>query len=251
MEYNSTVTFFNLGNSKKDLYSHLDDLRKLVIINILGYFICFVICFIYSKSIYNIFSIKLLDFLIDNNIPSIFITTSIMEFFFTNIKLAFFTSLIVYTPLFLIIIFLFMLSSLQPKEKKIGLLLIFLSPLLFFLGLLFAYFVLLPMVWKFFLLFYNNNEVQLLPKVSEYISFILSIILSTAIAFELPISLTILAYFNILKAHHIIKFGKYAIVSAFIIAAILTPPDPFSQIIVATLLIILYYSSYWLVKYVQ
>ena len=99
------MTFFNLGNSKKDLYSHLDDLRKLVIINILGYFICFVICFIYSKSIYNIFSIKLLDFLIDNNIPSTFITTSIMEFFFTNIKLAFFTSLIVYTPLFLIIIF--------------------------------------------------------------------------------------------------------------------------------------------------
>ena len=245
------MAFFNLGNSKQDLYSHLDDLRKLIIINIFGYLICFSICFIYSRDIYNIFSTQLLDFLLANDISTSLITTSVMEFFFTNIKLAFFTSLVIYSPLGLIIIFIFMLSSLKRKEKKIGILLILLSPILFLCGLLFAYFVLLPIIWKFFILFYNNTDVKFLPKVSEYISFILSILFSTAIAFELPISLTILAYFNLLKSSHIIKFGKYAIVGAFVIAAVLTPPDPFSQIVVAMLLILLYYSSYWLIRFIE
>ena len=150
-----------------------------------------------------------------------------------------------------IYIYIYLLTVLSKKEKKISFVLLFLIPILFFLGAGFTYFVAFGVVWDFFIQISHKSNIVLLPKVSEYISLSLSMMLAFGLACELPVFLIILSLFNLIDEKSILKFGKYAVVLAFVLGAILTPPDPISQIIVAIILIVLYYLSYFVVKIIS
>ncbi len=233
---------------EKNFKEHVNDLRRFAIVSIASYLVLFVLCFYFSKEIYHIFARSLQVALIKYSLNNDFIVTSVVEVFSVYLRLSFYVSLIFFLPIFLIYLYIYLLPVFSQKEKKISFLLLFLIPTLFFLGIGFTYFIAFSIVWDFFIQLSMKSNIIILPKVSEYISLTLSMMLAFGLACELPVLLIILALFNIIDEKMILKFGRYAIVLAFIIGAILTPPDPISQIVVASILIVLYYSSYFIVK---
>jgi sec-independent protein translocase protein TatC len=236
---------------EKTFKEHVADLRKFAIISIVSYFVIFGACFYFASNIYQILAKSLQVNLAKYSLKGDFIVTSVTEVFSTYLGLSFYVSLILFLPVFLIYIYIYLLPVLSKKEKKISFVLLFLIPILFFLGAGFTYFVAFGVVWDFFIQISHKSNIVLLPKVSEYISLSLSMMLAFGLACELPVFLIILSLFNLIDEKSILKFGKYAVVLAFVLGAILTPPDPISQIIVAIILIVLYYLSYFVVKIIS
>lgn len=236
---------------EKTFKEHVADLRKFVIISVVSYFAIFGLCFYFASNLYQFLAKSLQSTLTKYSLSNEFIVTSVTEVFSTYLGLAFYVSLIFFFPIFLIFIYVYLLPVFSKKEKKVSMFLLFLTPALFFLGAGFTYFVAFGVVWDFFIKISMSSNILLLPKVSEYISLSLSMMFAFGLAFELPVLLIILSLFNLIDESSILKFGKYAIVLSFILGAILTPPDPLSQIIVATILIILYYLSYFIVKIIS
>ncbi|MDR0484176.1 MAG: twin-arginine translocase subunit TatC [Alphaproteobacteria bacterium] len=236
--------------SRKTFQAHLNDLRRFIIISIVFYLVLFGVCFYFSQEIYHFFANSLQQVLLKYTLKDEFITTSITEVFSTYMVLAFYISLILFFPFFLLFVFIYLLPVFSKKERKISVLLLILIPTLFFLGASFTYFVAFNVVWDFFIRFSMSSNTILLPKVSEYISLVLNMMFAFGLAFQLPVFLIILALFNIIDEKMILSFSKYAIVLAFVIGAVLTPPDILSQIVVASILLILYFLSYFIVKWI-
>ena len=178
------------------------------------------------------------------------IYTAMQEQFLTEIKLSMFTALLIALPLMCIQVWLFIAPGLYRKEKAAMWPFLLATPLLFYLGASFVYFVVLPVAWKFFLGFEQAREaghlaIRLEPKVGEYLSLVMRLILAFGICFELPVLLMLLVRVGITSAESLRKKRRYAILIAVIAAAILTPPDPFSQIALALPIILLYEISIW------
>ncbi len=239
-------------DKKKTFKEHIAELRRFLLLNIFSYLIIFAICFYFANEIYSIFSSSLATSLLDKGLDADFIVTSVTEVFGTYIKLAFFVSLIFFLPIFLLFLFIYFYPILSSKERNISILLLFLIPILFFMGVAFTFFIGFGVVWDFFIeLSTKNSQIVILPKVSEYISLVLSITIAFGLAFEIPVLLVLLHILNIINEKDILRFAKYAIVIAFVLGAMLTPPDPLSQIIVALIMIILYYLSYFIVRFIN
>lgn len=238
-------------NTHKDFAGHLQDLRIFLIIAIIFYILCFGVCFYFAGFIYEFLANSFLQTLNHYKAGSNFITTAVPELFFTYLKIAFFTSLIIFVPVFLILLFLYLLPALKKVEKKIAIILLILIPTLFALGVFSAYYVSLQVIWQFFISFNTGKHVQILPKVNEYISLVLSILFAFGVSFELPIFMIILFLLNILTPQDILKYSRFAIVLAFIVGAVLTPPDPLSQILMASVLLILYFLSYFIILFIS
>ncbi|MCL2567222.1 MAG: twin-arginine translocase subunit TatC [Alphaproteobacteria bacterium] len=235
---------------RKSFQEHISDLRRFLIISIVIYSTLFGICFYFSREIYQFFAEPLQDVLLKYSLKSDLFTTAITEVFSTYIMLAFYISLILFFPFFLLLLFVYLLPVFSKRERKISMLLLILIPALFFLGAAFTYFIAFNVVWDFFIRISLTSDTIFLPKVSEYISLVLNMMFAFGLAFQLPVLLIILALFNIIDEKMILKFSKYAIVLAFVAGAILTPPDVLSQVVVAGILLILYFLSYFIVRWV-
>ncbi len=176
-----------------------------------------------------------------------FIYTKLTEAFFVEFKIALYLGIFCTIPVFFYQLYKFIAPGLYKDEKKITIYCFIFPVILFILAATFVYFIIMPIMWKFFLGFqidnHNNISISFLPKISDYIDLIIELLMGFGIAFQTPVFLVLLVNFNIISLAKLIEFRRYAIVIIFIVAAILTPPDIISQIALAIPMIILYEAS--------
>ena len=180
------------------------------------------------------------------------IYTAPQEFFFTQVKLAIFGAIFIAFPVIASQIYMFVAPGLYRNERQAFLPYLIATPILFLLGAALVYFVAMPLAMKFFLSMQQTGDTQvqihLTAKVSEYLSLIMALILGFGICFQLPVLLTLLARAGLITADGLKRYRRHAILGVFVVAAVLTPPDPISQISLAIPTILLYELSIFAVK---
>lgn len=245
--------------SSAPLIEHLIELRSRLMWSIGGFFIAFLVCFFFAKHLFNLLVIPFKwavswAGLNSNKVELIY--TAPQEFFFTQIKLAMFGGLVIAFPLIAAQIYKFVAPGLYRNERNAFLPFLVASPILFLMGAALVYFFFTPMVMWFFLAMQQTGgdgevQISLLPKVSEYLSLIMTLIFSFGLVFQLPVVTTLMAKVGLLSSQALVDKRKWAIVIAFVVAAVLTPPDPVSQIGLAVPTIILYEVSIWAARMIE
>ncbi len=248
-----------IDKSSAPLIEHLIELRRRLIWSIGGFFVAFLVCFFFAKQLFNLLVIPFQwavrwAGLANQKVELIY--TAPQEFFFTQIKLAMFGGLVIAFPLIATQIYKFIAPGLYKNERNAFLPFLIASPILFLMGGALVYFFFTPMVMWFFLAMQQSGgngevEISLLPKVSEYLSLIMTLIFSFGLVFQLPVVTTLMARVGLLSSASLADKRKWAIVIAFVVAAVLTPPDPVSQIGLAVPTIILYEVSIWAARFVE
>jgi sec-independent protein translocase protein TatC len=255
----STKDESEIEASSAPLIEHLMELRTRLMWSIGGFFVAFLVCFYFAKQLFNVlvqpfkWAVHWAG-LAQDKVELIY--TAPQEFFFTQVKLAMFGGLVIAFPLIAAQIYKFVAPGLYKNERGAFLPFLIASPILFLMGGALVYFFFTPMVMWFFLSMQqvgpgNDVQISLLPKVSEYLSLIMTLIFSFGLVFQLPVVTTLMARVGLLTSQGLKEKRKWAIVLAFIVAAVLTPPDPMSQIGLAVPTIILYEVSIWAARFVE
>ena len=235
---------------------HLTELRSRLLKSIVYLFIFFVISYIFAENIYAFLVEPYADAVKDDNINRRLIYTALHETFITYLKVAFFSAIFVTSPIILTQIWKFVAPGLYNNEKKALLPYLIATPTLFLLGGMLVYYLVMPLAIKFFLSFETSGQISNLPiqleaKVNEYLSLIMRLIFAFGISFQLPVLLTLLARVGFVNSTYLRKRRKYVVVIVFALAAILTPPDPITQIGLGIPLLILYELSILAVKFIE
>jgi sec-independent protein translocase protein TatC len=244
------------------LLDHLIELRNRLLVSFCAFLLLFFLCFIkftndnqnLADIVYNFLQAPLASQMLENGGRMIY--TALHEGFFTQVKVAFFISICISLPIFLTQIWRFVAPGLYLNEKKAFLPFLLATPILFIAGASMVYYLVVPLAWDFFLSFQATGvdgslPIELEPRISEYLSLIMKLIFAFGLCFELPVILLLLTKSGILTSEDLIKKRKYAILSAFVVAAILTPPDVISQVLLALPIIALYEISIILSKFVS
>ena len=245
----------DIDESKAPLLDHLIELRKRLIRCAIAIVVLFLGCFFVAEEIYNFLAAPLAEQLADReNARMIF--TALHEVFFTQVKVAFFAALFISFPFVANQLWMFIAPGLYKNEKKAFLPFLVLTPILFFAGGALVYYMIFPLAWQFFLGFETIGgdgalAIQLEAKVDEYLSLVMKLIFAFGLSFELPLVLTLMARVGMATADGLAEKRRYAIVGAFVAAAVLTPPDPISQISLAIPIILLYEVSIISVRMVE
>ena len=235
---------------------HLTELRSRLIKSFVFLLFAFIICYIFSEEIYGFLVKPYSDAIIENNLDRRLIFTALHEAFITYLKVAFFASFFITSPIFLTQIWKFVAPGLYNNEKKALLPYLIATPVLFLLGGMLVYYLIMPLAIKFFLSFESSADIgsiaiQLEAKVNEYLSLIMRLIFAFGLSFQLPVVLSLLARIGVLNSNYLKTRRKYVVVIMFSLAAILTPPDPITQIGLALPLLILYELSILTVKIIE
>ena len=240
--------------SKAPLMEHLLELRRRLMWSLLAVFLAFLVCFWFARPIYNLL-LWPYRLAVGSDVPIEMIYTAPQEFFFTQVKLAIFGAIFIAFPVIASQIYMFVAPGLYRNERQAFLPYLIATPILFLLGAALVYFVAMPLAMKFFLSMQQTGDTQvqihLTARVSEYLSLIMALILGFGICFQLPVLLTLLARAGIVTADGLKRYRRHAILGVFIVAAVLTPPDPISQISLAIPTILLYELSIYAVKLVE
>ena len=236
--------------------SHFVELRTRLIYSIVFIFIIFVISYIFAEQIYNFLVDPYADAVKDEPNSRRLIFTALHETFITYLKVAFFAAIFLGSPVLLIQIYKFIAPGLYKNEKKAILPYLVSTPILFLLGGLLVYYLIMPLAIKFFLSFESIGSsttlpIQLEAKVNEYLSLIMRLIFAFGISFQLPVVLSLLARIGVIDSLYLKTRRKYVVVIIFAVAAILTPPDPITQIGLALPLLLLYEISILTVKMIE
>ena len=243
-------------NNQASFVEHLTELRSRLVKSVIYLFIFFVICYFFAENIYSFLVAPYAEAVKDDEVNRRLIFTALHETFITYLKVAFFAAMFISSPIILTQIWKFIAPGLYKNEKRALLPYLIATPTLFFLGGMLVYYLVMPLMIKFFLSFetsaqINSLPIQLEPKVNEYLSLIMRLIFAFGISFQLPVLLTLLARVGFIDSEYLIKRRKNVIIIIFIAAAILTPPDPITQIGLGIPLLILYELSIFSVKIVE
>jgi sec-independent protein translocase protein TatC len=225
--------------------SHLTELRNRLIQSFIFLFIFFIGCYFFSENLYGFLVEPYAKAVKESGIERRLIFTALQETFITYLKVSFFAAFFVTCPFILMQIWKFIAPGLYKHEKIAIIPYLILTPILFFLGGMLVYYLIMPLAIKFFLTFEstgisNGLPIQLEAKVNEYLSLVMKLIFAFGISFQLPVVLSLLARIGVVDSKFLKDRRKYVVVMIFAAAAILTPPDPVTQIGLAIPLLILY-----------
>jgi sec-independent protein translocase protein TatC len=245
-----------MTSKKSTVIGHLKELRSRLFKSVIFLFIAFIICYVFADKIYS--------FLLDPYVQATkndvtqrrMIFTGLHETFLTYLKLAFFSAFCISFPIILLQIWKFIAPGLYKDEKLALLPFLIATPILFISGGMLVYYLIMPMAINFFLSFettaaMSGLPIQLEAKVDEYLSLITRLIFAFGLSFQLPVLLTLLGKVGFITSDYLKKRRRYVIVIIFAVAAVLTPPDPITQIGLALPLLLLYEVSIFTVRAVE
>jgi sec-independent protein translocase protein TatC len=254
----------DIDATRAPLMEHLIELRSRLIWSFLAIFLTFVLCFYFAEQIFDLLLIPYQRaddaWRAANDLPvadsTRLIFTAPQEFFFTQLKLALFGALFLSFPVIASQLYMFVAPGLYSNERHAFLPFLLATPILFVLGASLVYFFVMPLGMQFFLGFQKigpevTTTIELLPQVSKYLSLIMTLIFAFGLCFQLPVLLTLLGRVGLLTSEGLKKNRKFAVVGAFTMAAVLTPPDPISQLGLGLPTIILYELSIFSVRLVE
>jgi sec-independent protein translocase protein TatC len=270
-----------IEGSRAPLLSHLVELRSRLIICVAALAVAFVACFIFSQQIYLVLlrpfqmaasllaaqkagghhgpfdlllAITGLKALPPGAAAVKLVFTAPLEFFFTKMKLAGFGAVVCCFPVLAWQLYRFVAPGLYKRERRAFFPFLMAAPVLFCMGAALVYYVMLPFVLWFSLsqqIIGGDVQVELLPKVSDYLDLVTKLLLAFGLCFQLPVVLSLAGLAGLVSAEQLGKFRRYAIVGIVFVAALVTPPDPVSQMLLAVPIYLLYEASILSVKLIE
>lgn len=243
-----------LKASEAPLIEHLTELRTRLIYSIIALAVLFILCFFVADQIYGFL---LGPFVAAAGSPEAvrLIYTAPQEFFFTKLSVALFSAIFLAFPIIASQIYAFVAPGLYKNERLAFLPYLVATPICFLVGAALVYYGVMPLALGFFLGMQQTDPsgvtIEMVTRVSEYLSLIMTLLLAFGVCFQLPVILTLLAQIGLIGVDNLKKWRKYAVVAIIIIAAFLTPPDPISQIGLAVPLLLLYELSVFAVRIVE
>jgi sec-independent protein translocase protein TatC len=242
-------------HSRAPLLDHLIELRQRLIWSLLTFVVAFGICYAFAEQIYGFLTHPLAEAM-QGQPGRRMIFTALYETFFTYLKVAAFGALCLSFPMVAVQIWMFVAPGLYRNEQAAFLPFLIATPVLFITGASLVYFGLMPVAIQFFLGFESPGgagtlPIQLEAKVSDYLDLIMTLIFAFGLSFQLPVLLTLLGRVGLVSSDFLRRNRRFAIVFAFVVAAVLTPPDVMSQFALAVPLCLLYEGSIWSVRLIE
>ena len=244
----------DIDASSAPLIEHLIELRQRLMKSVIAIAIFFVICFIFADKIFNILIIPYQWGAGTTDVR--FIYTALEEYFFTQLKIALFGSLFISFPVIATQLYGFVAPGLYKNERRAFLPFLVATPVLFLIGSCLVYFLIMPLATQFFLSQQQvggdgQATIENLQAVSTYLGLIMTLIFAFGLVFQLPVAITLLARVGLTNSDWLRDKRKYAILLTFVAAAVLTPPDPISQIGLAVPTLLLYEISIYMARMVE
>ena len=248
----------NVEDSAAPLIEHLTELRNRLIRSVVAFAICMILAFTVAGQIFNFLAKPIVEILVENGQAPDLIFTGLQQGFMVNIRISLFGGFLLSFPYISFQLWKFIAPGLYKDEKNAFLPFLLASPALFFIGATFAFYVVMPLAFDFFLGFQQTNEnisdlvgITYLGTINEYLGLTMKFIIAFGLCFQLPVLLTLMGKAGLISSQTLAKSRKYAMVGILVLAAIVTPPDVITQIILFTVVYALYEVSVILVKWVE